>query len=238
LRILQWLAESGGWSLNIHEALLRHPEDKGSVGQIVQKHYLERLLYENVDLQKYLHYDARNGIISVEDPKFLFYLRHLDWRAFAGEIGFTRLEFPRRYDFALSFAGSDVEYAQALYDCLTEEFSCNVFLANESQEEIAGRPIEDVLGPVFEYDSELVIVLAGPEYPRRRWTQFEEGKFRARMADGDVIPIAFRQGGHQFAVDGKELGSLAFDRDRPLDGQVRAVSSNLYRKLQSTRADS
>jgi len=38
----------------------------------------------------------------------------------ADEVGFVSMDFPSRYDFALSFAGSDRDIAEALFSALEE----------------------------------------------------------------------------------------------------------------------
>src|SRR5450756_26612 len=57
LHILRWLAESEDWSLNLDQALALHPDHRGSVGQVIEKGYLEEHLRANPELQEVIHYD-------------------------------------------------------------------------------------------------------------------------------------------------------------------------------------
>lgn len=47
LNLLRWLAESEQWTLPIDHAIATHPDSRGSVGQIVEKGYLESFLGES-----------------------------------------------------------------------------------------------------------------------------------------------------------------------------------------------
>jgi hypothetical protein len=81
-------------------------EHRGSVGQVVEKGYLASLLDDKSDvLGEFFHLDRETYILSVEDPRLRFYLKNLNWHAFAKEVGFSGQDFKDRYDFALSFAG-------------------------------------------------------------------------------------------------------------------------------------
>jgi hypothetical protein len=44
LHILRWLSEAEEWSIDLLEAVNVHPDMKGSVGQVIDKGYLEALL--------------------------------------------------------------------------------------------------------------------------------------------------------------------------------------------------
>jgi hypothetical protein len=81
----------------------RHSEMKSSVGQVLDKGYLEALLEEKRELfEPYFHYEPTTSILSVEDPSLVFYLKNLVWRAFTRRAGFRADYFASKYDFALS----------------------------------------------------------------------------------------------------------------------------------------
>src|SRR5262249_44018044 len=71
----------------------------------------------------------------IQDPQFIFYIRNLSWPQFAEEVGFISLEFPGRYDFALSFAGSDRAIAEALFTSL-QAYEVEVFYDRNEQHRI------------------------------------------------------------------------------------------------------
>ena len=100
--LLMWLSESKDWAIHMDSIYVKYPIFKQSISQVAEKGYLSDLIVKNENHSKYLHYDIDAKILTVEDPKFMFYLRNLDWDATAKEIGFTNIHFNHKYDFALS----------------------------------------------------------------------------------------------------------------------------------------
>jgi hypothetical protein len=101
LHLLYWLSQSKSWSLNAEREADRHPEQRGSVTQVVSKGFLKDLIESSSDIQRVLHFDPVSSTLVAQDPQFVFYIRNLSWPQFADEVGFVSLEFPSRYDFAL-----------------------------------------------------------------------------------------------------------------------------------------
>lgn len=119
LHMLKWLSESNDWSLDIPEALRAHPEHKGSIGQVIEKQHLETLLRDKATiLEPHFHYESTTRVLSVEDPKLVFFLRNLVWRHFSKSVGFSAEYFGGEYDFALSFAGPDLAFGAPVRDSL------------------------------------------------------------------------------------------------------------------------
>ena len=158
LHILRWLAESEDWSLNLDQALALHPDHRGSVGQVIEKGYLEEHLRANPELQEVIHYDPSTRMIGIEDPKFLYFLRNLIWNKFARQVGFLSTDFKGKYDFALSFAGADRNIAEALRDRLGES-EISTFYDRDEQHRILAANVEDYLAPI--YRSEAHSLLSG-----------------------------------------------------------------------------
>jgi hypothetical protein len=119
LHILRWLSEADDWSLDLQEAMIEHPDMRGSVGQVIEKGWLEALLSDpdkETILGPYFHYETSTSTLSVEDPKLIFYLKNVIWRVFTRQVGYRANYFKGRYDFALSFAGADRQLAKAIHD--------------------------------------------------------------------------------------------------------------------------
>ena len=189
LRLLYWLSRSGEWSLDVRKAINANPEHKFSVGQIIEKNYLRDFLEEkSSELDMFVHYDDFSDVFSVEDPKAYYYLRHISWPKFVRQCGFSRLDFKSKYDFALSFAGADRDLAVAVAEALKDR-QFQVFYDFDESSDIAGSDIERYLAPIYASESEFVLAVIGPAYPRRIWTKFESDQFRARFGDDRVIPI-------------------------------------------------
>lgn len=107
LQILYLLAKSDSWLISIDDELRIHPDAKSSVGQIVEKGYLQKFIEDHVEFSRILHFDNLSNIFTIEDPQFIFYLRNILWSKFAKSLGFNTMFFKSQYDFALSFAGSN-----------------------------------------------------------------------------------------------------------------------------------
>ncbi len=58
LHILRWLAEGTEWTLSLRDAMRQHPEMRGSVGQVVDKGYLEDLVTSDADIAAVMHYES------------------------------------------------------------------------------------------------------------------------------------------------------------------------------------
>src|SRR5690606_39143076 len=177
LNLLHLLAMSEEWSLPIDRALMMKPELSGSITQIVEKGYLEELIAKDPELQAVLHFDAGARQLTVEDPQYIYFLRNISWPQFASEVGFLSLEFPSRYDVALSFAGGDRAVAEGLFEGLVER-ELEVFYDRNQQHRILAEDVEDYLRPIYQSDAPFVVALHGPDYPNRIWARFEAQQFK------------------------------------------------------------
>lgn len=234
LHVLNWLATGESWTLDLRDAIRRNNSLRGSVGQVVDKGFLRELVEGNDDIRAVLHYDDFSKQLTVEDPQYLFFLRGVPWRKFASDIGFLSVEFDRRYDFALSFAGPDRSIAEALFRELTEN-ELEVFYDKNEQHRILAEDVEDYLRPIYQSEAQFVLVLLGPDYPKRIWTKIESDAFKERLADGAVIPIWFSDAPPSMFDATRERGGLPFDRTSDPDKQIRELSNVLLAKLAESR---
>jgi hypothetical protein len=229
LHILSWLKDSQTWSISLSEELAHHPTEKASVGQVVEKGWLAKLA-STEDIAKIIHYDPATRILSVEDPQLIFYLRNLNWSEFVQRTGFTRIDVEQDYDFALSFAGEDRQFARRLYDHL-EEQGFSVFYDQAEQHRILAEDLEEFLGPIYRSNASYVIAILGRQYGQRRWTRFESAQFEKLFGDHRVIPI--------WAVDAMPtafdmtagIGGTTFDPYGDIDDQSRSIAELCGRKL-------
>lgn len=238
LHMLYWLAMSNEWFLQIDQAMIKYPEHKSSVGQVVDKGYLESFLMAKHDeLSDVLHYDSTTRILSVEDPKFVYFIRNLIWNKFAEQVGYLTISFASKYDFALSFAGADRRFAEALFDYLT---SCeiSVFYDYNEQHRILAENVEDYLAPIYRSEAQYVVVLLGPEYPKKIWTKFESEQFKARFGENSVIPIWFNNCPPGMFDESTKYGGLEFDSSGDLETEVVRIGEALKKKIIEKRAES
>jgi hypothetical protein len=234
LHILNWLATGESWTLDLRDAIRQNTSLSGSVGQVVKKGFLLALVESSEEIRLVLHYDDYSKQITVEDPQYLFFLRGVPWRQFARDIGFLSVDFDRRYDFALSFAGADRSIAKALFEELAEN-ELEVFYDKNEQHRILAEDVEEYLRPIYQSEAQYVIVLLGPEYPKRIWAKIESDAFKERLTDGAVIPIWFSDAPPSMFDTTREIGGLSFDRNRDKDDQIREISNTLLAKVAESR---
>jgi hypothetical protein len=237
LHLLKWLAESEDWSIQLEAALAQHPEQRGSVGQIIEKRYLEEYLRNNPDLfDDVIHFDASTRMLSIEDPKFLYFLRNLIWNKFARQVGFIATEFTGRYDFALSFAGADRDVAHLINEKL-QEAEAAVFYDKNEQHRILASNIEDYLAPIYRSEAEFVVALLGQEYPKRIWAKFESDQFKKRFGDNSIVPIWFADAPPGMFDETTRVGGVTIDRTADIADQVSGIVDLLLKKIADIRAN-
>lgn len=234
LHILHWLANGKTWTLDLRDAIRQNSELRVSVGQVVDKGFLKGLIDSDKDIRQVLHFDEKAELLTVEDPQFLFYIRHIPWRKFARELGFVTVEFDRRYDFALSFAGPDRTIAEALFDSLTEH-EIEVFYDKNEQHRILAADVEEYLRPIYQSEAQFVLVLLGRDYPKRIWTKIESDAFKARLVEGCVIPIWFSDVDESVFDTSRKQGGMLFDRSQDTGTQINNITGVLLRKLEESR---
>lgn len=235
LHLLYWLSQSDSWSINVNREADRHPEQRGSITQVVTKGFLEELITSSADMQRVVYFEKLSATLVAQDPQFIFYIRNLSWARFAEEVGFVSIEFPSRYDFALSFAGSDRDIAEALFEYLHEN-ELEVFYDHNEQHRILASDVEEYLAPIYASDAELVVCILGPGYPKRVWTKFESEQFKKRFRYGEVIPIVLSDTPLGAFDPAAAVGYISWKRDGDFGAQLRAAGELLIKKSVDVRA--
>lgn len=164
--LLKWLSDSQEWSIRMSDVYLSHPTHKASISQVVEKGYLVKLISSNDNIQSVIHYDDNSKTLTVEDPKFIFYLQNINWDTFASKIGFSNVDFVKNYDFAISFAGEVRTIAAKLVDILEFKYSCSVFYDYNEQHRILGEDLSEYFEPIYKSDADYIIVLVDKNYPK------------------------------------------------------------------------
>jgi hypothetical protein len=234
LHILRWLAEGTEWTLPLREAVRIHTGMRGSVGQVVDKGYLAHLVQSDKDISDVLHYDSDAAQLTVEDPQFIFYIRNIPWREFADRIGFVGIDFPHKYDFALSFAGEDRAIAEMLVRALEDE-EVEVFYDHNEQHRILAVDIEEYLRPIYQSEARFVLPLLSPVFPKKIWTKFESDQFKNRFGQDSVIPIWFTNAPPGMFDGTRRLGGLEIDPGKDLAAQISAIARQVIKKLSDVR---
>ncbi|WP_198294402.1 TIR domain-containing protein [Burkholderia ubonensis] len=235
LHLLKWLSNTAEGSLDTREALRANPALKGSVSQVIEKGHLSTLLDGNERLSKLLHFDERSQLLSSEDPKFLYFIRHLIWSKFARQVGYDKIDFASRYDFALSFAGEDRDVAKLLFDKL-QAHEMQVFYDEQESHRILGNDVEQYLEPIYRTEASYVLPIVSQKYPVKVWTKFESDQFKDRFGSNSVIPVFlndFRP--TQFDVTGS-VGYLTISTGEHLASDAERAVDSLCRKITEERA--
>lgn len=230
LHILRWLAEANEWSIQLDREMAMHPPLRGSVGQVVEKGYLRNLIDDNERLTQVFNFDEDSRVLAVEDPQFVFFIRNLLWNKFAEQVGFVNVSFDSRYDFALSFAGSDRAIAELLFELLREQ-EFEVFYDKNEAHRILAEDIEDYLAPIYSSEARFVICLLGPDYPKRIWTKFESEQFQERFGEGSVIPVWFTTAPPGMFDESTRVGGFRFDPEADNRAQLVELTKLLVRKM-------
>jgi hypothetical protein len=235
LHLLYWLGTSEEWTLSLTRAQTQHPEFRGSLTQIIEKSYLFDLLKSLPAVSDVIHFDEQGRLLTIEDPQYVFYLRNIAWHSFAQEVGYSSIEFPSRYDFALSFAGADRNIAESIFDNLQER-ELEVFYDKNEQHRILASDVEEYLKPIYQSDAQFVIVLLSKQYPKRIWTKFESEQFKERFKKGGVIPVWFSDAPPGLFDETTRYGGFAFNVDEDLKPQISQLCDVLARKITEGRA--
>jgi len=237
LHLVYWLSESNNWSIIAIREANRHQAQKGSVSQVVTKGFLIDLINSSEDIQKVLHFDTVSNTLVAQDPQFVFYIRNMSWPTIAAEVGFLSMEFPSRYDFALSFAGEDRAIAESLFNSLQDN-ELEVFYDKNEQHRILAENVEEYVAPIYASDAQCVICILGPTYPTKIWTKFESKQFRESFNNGEVIAIlvdTVLPGAFDLAGN---VGHITWYAKNDPVQQIEAITDLLLRKCAETRGSS
>ncbi|MEH3023180.1 MAG: TIR domain-containing protein [Pseudomonas oryzihabitans] len=229
LMLLYWLSSSDDWSISVDDILSINPSHKGSVGQIVEKGFLTEHISENEDIQAVLHFDQQSGVLAIEDPKFMFYIKNIAWSNFCRQVGFKGIDFPQQYDFALSFAGEVRGIAEALTAKLQER-ELNIFYDFQEQHRILAQNVEDYLAPIYRSESQFVVALLSTHYPKKVWTRFESSIFESRFGENSVIPIFIDCEPSTFDK-AANVGNLFIDSSKSIENQINSIVDTLSKKI-------
>lgn len=234
LHLLYWLSQSEDWTIQIDDIIRAYPEQKLSILQVVDKGHLEAVIREDEGVQDVIHYDTNSRVLSVEDPKFIFYIRNLLWSKFARQIGYLSFEVKSKYDFALSFAGENRNLAEKINQILLEH-DIAVFYDKNEQSRILGENIEDYLAPIYSSEARYIIPLLSLSFPKKIWTKFESDNFKQRFGDNSIIPIWFSDCPLGMFDESKKYGGIVFEVNNNLGMEAEAICNELINKISFDR---
>lgn len=234
LNLLRWISQTQEGALDTNEAIASNPLLKGSVSQVIEKGHLNTLIASSKKINDLIHFEPKTALLAIEDPKFLYFIRHLIWAKFARQVGYYSIDFDCRYDFALSFAGENRDLAEAIFEgLLTREIS--VFYDRNEQHRILANDVEEYLAPIYRSESMFVVPLLSKEYPKKIWTKFESDNFKQRFGENSVIPIWYSDTSPGLFDESRRVGGMTFDPSGDLALQAQSITEALARKLEDER---
>jgi hypothetical protein len=154
----------------------------------------------------------------------------MPWASFASDLGFRNIEFKNRYDFALSFAGTQRDVAEKLFELLTDR-EVLVFYDRNEQDRILSSNLEEYLEPIYQSEAQFVICLIDKEYPTRIWTAFEAKIFKDRINLGAVIPIVVDNTPIDAFSSLAKIGRITIRNTHDLQPQLNAAAEMIVKKL-------
>ena len=235
LHILKWLRDGNDWSIDLREMVKVNKEHRGSVGQVVDKGHLESILRDKADiLEDYFHYQPESSVFSTEDPRLIFYLKTVNWRNFAREVGYTTNFFQGNFDIALSFAGDDRDVAYRIAEKLKGR-EVSVFYDADEQHRIVAEKIEDYLAPIYRTEAAYVVPLLSEYYPNRIWTRFESEQFKGRFGENAVIPVRFYSAKDSYYNESHQYGSVSFSREKDFETECDKIVGIICKRLSEDR---
>jgi hypothetical protein len=110
-----------------------------------------------------------------------------------------------------------------------------VFYDKNEQHRILAEDVEDYLRPIYQSDAQYVVVLLGPEFPKRIWTKFESEQFKTRFGEGAVIPVWFKNAPPGMFDESARVGGLEYDPGLDRDTQIAHFADILRQKIAESR---
>ncbi|AFE57681.1 AAA family ATPase [Rahnella aceris] len=236
LHVLYWLALADDWSINLQEALMHNTTHKNSVGQILSKGHLNSHFESEPRFSTVIYFNSDTSEVSIEDPKFSFYLSNILWSKLARKIGFFSFDFKPLYDYALSFAGANRADAKYIHEKLSEN-EISVFYDNNEQARILSQDVESYLAPIYRSESVYVIPFLSKDYPNRIWCKFEGDNFEARFGSNSVIPLRYTDAPAGMFDNTNKVGGFTLDVTKPLNEQLDEFVDLLINKIHERRIE-
>lgn len=235
LNLLRWLSQTSEGALDTKDAITGNPTLKGSVVQVIEKGHLTTLIQSTEQLTSLFHFEPDTQLLTIEDPKLLYFIRHLIWSKFASQVGYFSIDFKSRYDFALSFAGENRDLAEAVSDALAAH-EMSVFYDKNEQHRILANDVEEYLAPIYRSESRFVLTLLSRDYPKKIWTKFESENFKHRFGENAVVPIWYADNPPGMFDESRKVGGITFDPAQDLAEQASAIASALSQMMEELRA--
>lgn len=234
LNLLRWLSQTQEGALDTKEAIAANPALKGSVTQVIDKGHLMTLIAGSPQIAELIHFEPTTELLTSEDPKLLYFIRHIIWSKFAKQVGYFSIDFNSRYDFALSFAGENRDLAEAIARELANR-EISVFYDRNEQHRILANDVEEYLAPIYRSESRFVVPLLSKDYPKKIWTKFESEQFKQRFGQNSVIPLWYADSSPGLFDESRKVGGMTYNPTGDFGSQLDSIVEALAKKLEDER---
>lgn len=119
------------------------------------------------------------------------------------------LNFLKKYDIALSFAEENRTFVDVVAQLLKEK-GIKIYYDDDERIESWGKDLKKYMDKVYRVQAKFCIVFVSRDYERKRWTNFEIGRARARLFftknNGYVLPYLLDES--EYAEQFMDIGCL------------------------------
>lgn len=88
--LLRRLAETADGVLDTRHLPIDNPYLKADIAQAIKNGHLDALIGNSETIGDAIGFDASTGALTIEDPRFLYFIRHLSWPQFAAQAGYPK----------------------------------------------------------------------------------------------------------------------------------------------------
>lgn len=186
-KLLRAISGQGSSIVDLNTLANSTPDVRGSINNI-KDHRLSVLLHDKQTCGQHFYYNVETKNFVIEDPALLYFLKHLDWEILREDCGFKVGGKDFEFDFAISFAGENREFAKYISEQL-RKLDVSVFYDELYESNYLGQTWSVQFKKIFSEDSRLVLCILDKHHKAKIWPTFERECFDWRVKQGDVIPI-------------------------------------------------
>jgi hypothetical protein len=186
-KVLRAVSEQDSSIVDLNELANTKNEVHGSINNIKERR-LAALIQSKPMVARHFYYNSETKNFAIEDPALFYFLRHLDWNALRSDAGFREAPRDFEFDFAMSFAGENRDFARFLSEQL-ETLDAHVFFDEQYEANYLGRTWSKEFQRIFGSASRLVVCVLDKHHRDKIWPTFERECFEPRVPSGEVIPI-------------------------------------------------
>lgn len=227
LKLLQKIGQQDSSIVDLNELANANEDVRGSINNIKEKR-LAILLRDKPNCGRHFYYNADTKNFAIEDPALFYFLRHLDWQRLRSDCGFKAPGRDVEFDFAISFAGENREFAREIVEQLTL-LDAHVFFDEHFEANFLGGAWSSQFERIFGRDSRLVICVLDKAYREKIWPTFERECFLPRVSAEEVIPAFLDD--TPFAGIPKDIVGIRFERGSNAIEEKGRVTDEIVFKL-------